>query len=179
MNNLYVKVDNLLDKTTCEILAGGLLIREFKTPLDKFKVDRQTPGAYWSYGYTATDSLLCYLRPKMEEITGKKLLPTYSYARVYRNGNSLWRHIDRPECEFSVTITLKTDGTPWPIIMGDKEIYIEQGSGVVYQGEKIRHERKPYDGNEHVQCFLHYVDANGSYKDNEFDKRLDIIDPFC
>ena len=51
----------------------------------------------------------------MEELTGKQLVPTYSYARIYKNGDELKRHKDRPSCEISTTINL--GGEPWPIFI--------------------------------------------------------------
>jgi hypothetical protein len=34
------------------------------------------------------------------------MLPTYSYARIYANGDELKKHRDRPACEVSVTLHL-------------------------------------------------------------------------
>ena len=55
--------------------------------------------------------------------TGLKLVPTYAYCRLYKNGNILRRHKDRPSCEISTTIHL--GGTPWPIFMDDTEVLLE------------------------------------------------------
>ena len=59
--------------------------------------------------------------------------------------------------------------------MGDHEVDLPQGSGCVYMGDKIPHERKPYTGQQHVQVFCHYVDADGPYN-NKAD--LDQFNPF-
>jgi hypothetical protein len=178
LDKLYFKVDNVLSKDACELLAGSLLLCEQTSDPNGFNYqDKQTLGAYSRYGYSGTDALMFYLHPKMEEWTGKKLHPTFSYARVYRNGHDLWRHRDRAECEYSITITLKEDGTVWPIIMGDEALVLPQGSGCVYMGEKILHERKPYEGNEQVQVFCHYVDINGPYADRATEGR-EIHNPY-
>ena len=42
----------------------------------------------------------------MQQETGLELLPTYSYARIYKKGDILKRHKDRPSCEISATINL-------------------------------------------------------------------------
>jgi len=178
LDNLYLKVDGVLSKDACELLAGALLLCEQADDPNSINFrDAQSPGAYSRYGYSATDSLNFYLLPKMEMWTGKTLIPTYSYSRVYRNGHDLPKHIDRPRCEYSITVTLKDDGTDWPIIMGDEELVLSQGSGCVYMGEKIPHQRKPYQGNQHVQVFCHYVDANGPYFNRGGDPR-ELINPF-
>ena len=193
MDSLYKKVDNLVSKELCDVLAGSMLICEHQCPFEQPEGndnrlgkwnDTQVLGAFSIHGYPALDSLMCYLRPKIEEVTGKKLFPCYSYARVYRNGNYMVKHIDRPACEYSVTITLKSDKTPYPIYMDGTPIVIEQGSGVVYQGTKIPHWRKIFEGNEHIQTFLHYVDAEGEYAGEKYDQKqrdegLELIDPFC
>ena len=55
--------------------------------------------------------------PKMQKETGLELIPTYSYARIYKKGDILKRHKDRPSCEISTTLNL--GGDPWPIFIDD------------------------------------------------------------
>ena len=193
MDSLYKKVDNLVSKELCDVLAGSMLICEHQCPFDKpkskdkrlgFWNDTQVMGAFSVHGHPPLDSLLCYLRPKIEEVTGKKLFPCYSYARIYRNGHYMVKHIDRAACEYSVTLTLKSDKTPYPLYMDGTPIVIEQGSALVYQGTKIEHWRKIFEGNEHIQVFLHYVDAEGEHADQKYDQShrgegLELMDPCC
>jgi hypothetical protein len=54
----------------------------------------------------------------VEAATGKKLFPTYAYARWYAPGDELKIHRDRDSCEISATITLGFEGSPWPIYHG-------------------------------------------------------------
>lgn len=176
ISKLYFKIDDILSKDACELLAGALLLCEQQADPNGLEFqDKQVMGSYSRFDYSGTDSLKYYLLPKMEQLTGKRLIPTYSYSRIYRNGHDLFRHVDKPRCEYSITITLKDDGTPWPIIMGDHQVDLPQGSGCVYMGEKIPHERKPYTGQQHVQVFCHYVDADGPYN-NKADP--DQFNPF-
>jgi hypothetical protein len=51
------------------------------------------------------------------------------------------------------------------IFMGKKSIVQNVGDGVLYKGCEIEHSRGPFDGDEYIQVFLHYVDAAGPYKD--------------
>jgi hypothetical protein len=61
------------------------------------------------------------LWPTIEAAVGEELIPTYSYARLYSNGDVLEKHSDRPACEISVTIQLgRSHHYAWPIYMGDK-----------------------------------------------------------
>jgi alkylated DNA repair dioxygenase AlkB len=117
-----------------------------------------------------------HLQPKVEEITGKKLYPAYSYARIYYNKASMPCHIDRPACQYSVSITIEVDPTPWEIWMenhsGDASaIMLNVGDMIVYQGDKLKHWRDEYPGKKQIQAFLHYVDADGKYADYKYDKR--------
>jgi hypothetical protein len=58
------------------------------------------------YGDPAFDGLLEYLRPRVQDQCGLRLLPTYSYFRMYKHGDVLRRHRDRPACEISVTLNI-------------------------------------------------------------------------
>ena len=49
----------------------------------------------------------------MESITKIKLIPNYTYTRLYRRGSKLDRHKDRYSCAVSATMNL--GGDPWPI----------------------------------------------------------------
>lgn len=170
----YTKIPNMISKDACEILAGALLIIE----KFGFNNDSMVPEAFSRHGYTATDSLMYYLRPKIEEVVGSKLLPVTSYCRIYRKGQRLPEHIDRNGCEISVTLNLKNDGVPWPIQMDGVDVHLDQGDCAVYRGMEVVHRRECFEGNEHIQVFLHYVLADGENAEWKYDKRVDTFDPF-
>ena len=119
------------------------------------------------------------LLPEFEIIIGKKLHPTYSYARLYFPGEELKNHNDRESCEISATITLGFEGDVWPIYMCDDleksnpvEIKMDVGDVVLYRGMEKYHWREKYtEGKWQAQVFLHYVDANGPHAEWIFDKR--------
>ena len=60
--------------------------------------DGQIPHTYSCYSDIVMETLLLKCQPIMEKHTGLKLLPTYSYARIYKNGDVLIRHKDRFSC---------------------------------------------------------------------------------
>jgi len=119
------------------------------------------------------DSLCVSLLPLMEQETGVELYPTYSYGRIYWKGSTLEKHTDRPSCQYSTTLCVDVDenSKPWPIFMGGKKVILNAGDMAIYKGCEIPHWREPYEGNQQIQLFLHYVDVNGVYKDFKFDKR--------
>ena len=99
---------------------------------------------------------------------------------MYRPGEVLERHSDRPSCEISGTLTLGFDPTTdvWPIFFATdeddkvgKSLDIKTGDLVVYRGTELPHWREEFKGNWQVQVFFHYVDANGPHKDYKYDGR--------
>ena len=55
-----------------------------------------TPSFYCDY---VIENLSDFLLPKIESVSGLKLFPTYTYYRVYKAGDILHNHRDRPSCE--------------------------------------------------------------------------------
>ena len=153
--------------------------------------DEQIPNTYSCYGDFVMDTLLVKVLPKMQQETGLNLIPTYSYARAYKKGDTLHRHKDRPSCEISTTINL--GGEPWPIFIdgtgadnvvnerqnlvkpnapAGTKVLLEVGDMLVYSGCELEHWREPFEGTICGQVFLHYNHVNGPFaEENRFDKR--------
>ena len=132
--------------------------------------DQQIPNTYSIYGDTAFDTLLMKMLPVMKKETGLDVVPTYSYARMYKKGDELKKHKDRPSCEISTTLNL--GGDPWPIFLENNKVMLETGDMLIYEGCKLEHWREPFEGDNCGQVFLHYNNANGQFKNmNVFDGR--------
>ena len=72
--------------------------------------DEQVPNTYSMYGdFAINKTLMMKVMPVMKKETGLDLVPTYSYARIYKKGDILKRHKDRPSCEISTTLNLGGD----------------------------------------------------------------------
>jgi len=137
--------------------------------------DDQVPGTPSSYGDLFMDGLLIKLLPEIEKASGLKLFPTYSYFRVYKRGDVLAKHLDRPSCEISVTLCLGFEqGKPWPIWIGSPNgsipVSLEPGDALLYRGTECPHWRETLEGDCQAQVFLHYVNQNGPYAEWKFDK---------
>ena len=87
--------------------SGNKLVGNFNDP--------QVPNSYAKYGDRLMETLLVKTIAVMQKKTGLKLVPTYSYTRLYRKGNILRRHKDRPSCEISTKLNLGGDN--WPIFI--------------------------------------------------------------
>ena len=152
--------------------------------------NEQIPNTYAHYANIAMETLMLKCQPAMEKITGLKLDPNYTYARIYKKGDVLKRHKDRFSCEISTTMNV--GGDDWPIYLspdenvgipdGKKITTISQAKGVkvdlkpgdmlVYSGCELEHWRNKFKGKECVQVFLHYNNRKTpGAKDNMFDKR--------
>jgi hypothetical protein len=140
--------------------------------------DEQIPNTYSQYSNIAMETLMLKCQPKMEEVTGLKLYPAYTYARIYKKGDVLKRHKDRFSCEISTTMNL--GGDPWPIYLEpsgetDKKgikVDLKPGDMLVYSGCELEHWRNKFKGKECSQVFLHYNNRKTlGAKENMFDKR--------
>ena len=147
-----------------------------------FGGDNQVPNAPCAYGDPAFDGLLEYLRPRIEERSGLRLSPTYSYLRLYKQGDALNRHRDRPACEVSVSLNIgQVPSDAWPLyIEGNSGPYgalLSPGDALLYRGIDLFHWREPFQGNHLIQVFLHYVDRDGLHVDQKFDRRISLMRP--
>ena len=155
--------------------------------------DIQIPNTYSIYADHVMETLMVKMLPVMKKETGLQLIPTYSYARLYKKGDILHRHKDRSSCEVSCTLNL--GGDPWPIfidgtgansILSGSEtttvvkpnapkgtkVLLEVGDMLVYSGCELEHWREPFEGDVCGQVFLHYNHLYGPFAEkNRFDKR--------
>jgi hypothetical protein len=176
----YVFIKDILDKEIVTLASQYALFDEIQNFQPETGIDAQTPGTHSQYADPLMEALLLKLHPTIEEHTGLALHPTYSYYRVYKSGDILAEHIDRPSCEISVTVCFNFDYKElngeydWPIWMVDTPCVMEPGDGVIYHGCELNHWRDKFevpDNAWHVQAFFHYVDANGPHADCRFDTR--------
>jgi hypothetical protein len=132
--------------------------------------DSQVPGTYSHYSDLVMETLLQQIKPLMEIETQTSLIETYSYARIYKKGDELKKHIDRPSCEISCTMNL--GGEMWPIFLDSEEILLNPGDMLIYKGHETEHWREPFTGNNCAQVFLHYNEKNGEFNNtNKYDGR--------
>ena len=137
--NKYIKVESLIPielAKTCTLYAKAMEEHKFKDG------DFLAPKSHSVKDDFLMESLLEMLRPKIEEVTGLSLSPTYSYYRVYKAGEKLIEHTDRNSCEISVTLCLGYDykgkNFKWRISMRDTKVALEPGDGVIYRGIEVQ-----------------------------------------
>lgn len=143
------------------------------------KGDPQVDKSLCVYGNTAFDTLALMSAPMLSNLIETKLLPTYTYARIYLNDAALLPHVDRKECEHSITLFLGGDYSHlWPIWMKKpvkhqtpQMVALAEGDAVIYKGSEVHHWRDHFEGNNYYQLFMHFVEADGEYKDRIYDTR--------
>jgi len=172
IKNNYLHVPEFITNDEAQFLA-----KEFREHCKTFNLqgDPQAPNSQAVYNFLPFVRLLVKKIEHVSELLGEEVLPTYTYARVYKNDSVLERHRDRPACEISITLNLSKD-INWPIYFqrpNDSEASAElnPGDAVLYLGCQADHWRNKFEGEEHIQLFLHYVRADGPKAWAFFDKK--------
>jgi hypothetical protein len=172
IENNYLVIPNFITPDRSKILAD-----EFKhhCETNSFPGDNQAPNSHAVYNHISFLELLCEKTPEVSTLLEETVLPTYSYARVYKEGSVLEKHVDRDSCEISLTLHLDGD-YPWPIWIETpnqekKFVSLNPGDAMLYLGRIAPHWRDEYKGNYYSQVFLHYVRSRGECAYAYFDNR--------
>lgn len=175
----FVKVEEFFDLPTISLVS-----EYFENKLARGEIDIVPPKdpvfdstAIGYYADPLAEVLLKKATSFVSETVGEKVVPTYSFFRVYTSGEQLARHTDRESCEVSVTINIALMGEKNKIYMhapnGEEASFLlSPGDAVVYKGCEVEHWREPLkEGQLVVQFMLHYVKEKGNYASFIFDKR--------
>lgn len=111
----------------------------------------------------------------VSRIAGEPLKPSYSYASAYRGGAILGAHVDRKQCEFTLSLLVEDDAAsstrPWPLWFhlpqGKIAVTQKAGDAVLFRGCELPHWRERSSA-EYTSTILlfHYVPQ-------DFDETLD------
>ena len=137
------------------LVTGGLMDMD---------IEPQVMGSLSRYKLPIYRSLQNKLKPKLEKIIGKKLMPSFNYDRFYFPGQQLPYHLDRFACEISISMLISTNldqsQHPWPLwikkppewnengllVQEGKHVAVtfsEPGDAVLYKGCERPHYREP------------------------------------
>jgi hypothetical protein len=174
--NGCVVINNFIDEQTI-LTISQYLENRIKRGEWVIMSEGDPTSEYSYYADPLIEVVLQKSKQAVEEATGKKLLPTYSYTRIYQPKELLFPHVDRPSCEISVTVNVANKGKHSSIFMhykdNDPEKHVlNPGDAVIYKGCETIHWRQPlHEDQLNVQFMLHYVDANGPNAEWVNDKR--------
>lgn len=106
----------------------------------------------------------------VSRIAGEPVKPSYVYFSSYPSGSALPRHVDRLQCEFSISLLVDYVPDPdgpcgWPLFLehpdlpgGVVDADLGLGDVLLYRGRQLVHYRDPLpDGHQSSSIFLHYV----------------------
>jgi hypothetical protein len=132
--------------------------------------DEQNPRRYGIHNESVARFFHQQMAKTVSLIVGEPVMPSYVYAASYVSGAVLKKHIDREQCEFSVTLCLDFSPEPraetsWPIRLDNKQgtvtVYQALGDGLVYRGPRVPHYRDVLaEGQTSTSIFFHYVPAS-------------------
>ena len=142
------------------------LIRTGAIPLG----DGQSSRRYVAYNDPVARFFHRQIAIPFSAIAGEPVKPSYVYMASYTSGAELKKHVDREQCEFSITLCLDFSpepalATPWPILLDTPTatvtVYQALGDGLAYRGTRLPHYRsKLGDGQTSTSIFFHYVAAD-------------------
>ena len=172
-DNNYLFIDSFITKEEANDLYKQFKLN-IKTRPNEFTKDVQCPKSFAIYNYRLFLELLTNKTSYISELIGEPVLPTYSYARLYKKDEILEKHTDREACEISVTLNLGGD-KDWKIFFTKPNgeivsINLKPGQAAIYLGIISEHWREKFEGEEYAQVFLHYVRSRGEHWQHCFDQ---------
>jgi hypothetical protein len=167
----FVVLPQFISRQRAQAFAKNLSQRHAALALSP---DGTVSGAPAMYDFLPFVRLLVEKIPQIEAVSEERVLPTYTYSRLYGRGHHLLLHTDRDACELSLSLNLDAD-VPWPIWLktptGESvSICLQPGDAVMYLGCQTPHWRDQFEGQFCTQVFLHYVFAFGNRSYAYFDK---------
>ncbi len=129
--------------------------------------DRQSSLRYVAHDEPVMRFFHHQLTHMVGRIVGEEVKPSYVYLAAYRAGAELPKHVDREQCEYSITLLLDHSpepkpASPWPIHLDTVTftviVFQAIGDGLIYRGRRFPHYRRPLStGLTSTSVFFHYV----------------------
>lgn len=101
------------------------------------------------------------VRPRVEEVVGHPVKPSYSFLACYGKGGRVPAHTDRPQCRYTLDLCLETGGTPWPLYVDGEPYLVAPNEAIVYRGCELTHFRETKPARTRARlAFFHFVDPD-------------------
>jgi hypothetical protein len=166
----YVSVTDLIP-----VFQLGALRRYYRhhTRTGSFPLgDDQVHRRYYAHNEPASRFLHFQLVNAVSDIARRLVQASYSYFVAYESGSVLDKHIDRDQCEYTLTFCLDASPEPeaqslWPIQLdipdGALRVWQYLGDGLLFRGRYLPHYRDVLpEGYTSTSLLLHYVDEGFS-----------------
>lgn len=110
---------------------------------------------------------------RVSEIIGEEAVPTFMYARKYDAGMQLEKHIDRPACHFTASLTIQENDADWPLNIELEDevtsLNAKKGALAIFRGSKYPHFREELKSGSQTQIFYCFVPNREEYKPYFYD----------
>ena len=105
----------------------------------------------------------------VSQIAGKPVKPSYAFVSSYEPGAELARHVDRAQCEYSLSLQVgyapdRNLSEAWPIYLdtpaaSQVPVSLRVGDALLYRGRQLPHYRyRLPEGHRSIHIFFHFVD---------------------
>lgn len=206
VDNGSVKIPQVFNDKEFKFLTNLVDVLLDNTDLDHqvgiAKESKHGHGQYFVTRCIYIDELMVKIQPKIELISGYKLLPKNHYLRVHTEETKGWPlmfHTDGCGNDINLTINISNEpqNKDWPIYVADYDANVSEyttdcNEGVVYDGI-YPHWRNAFPGGTYKQLFLHYTrkdnpHANwcrwnsriwGHVSDVDPEVARETLNPFC
>ncbi len=150
----------------------GALRRYYRRLIRKggLQFDAQCSRRYGVHNESVARFFHRQFRGIVSDIAGEPVKPSYVYFASYQSGAELEKHVDRAQCEFSITLCVDYSPepvreTPWPLHLDTKEgkltVFQAIGDALLYRGVELPHYRgRLPDGATSTSIFFHFVREN-------------------
>lgn len=132
--------------------------------------DDQVAERYRLHSEPAAMFLHAQIADMVGRLAGEAVKPSYVYFTSYPAGSALPRHVDREQCEFSISLLVDYAPDPvgpsgWPLFLehpglrdGIVSADLAVGDALFYRGRQLTHYRDQLPaGHQSSSVFLHYV----------------------
>jgi hypothetical protein len=129
--------------------------------------DSQSPRRYVAKNESIARFFQHQLTATVSRVVEEPVKPSYVYLGSYQGGAELEAHIDREQCQFSISLCIDYSPeplreTPWPLRLhttnGKTTVFQGIGDALIYSGRELPHSRDPLPlGNTSTSIFFHYV----------------------
>ncbi len=112
------------------------------------------------------------LNERVSHLVGRATKPSYSFVSLYLEGGELKWHVDRPPCEYTITLLIdyapldEAGSSPWALKLrardgSTREIHQRVGDALIFKGRELKHSREVLpEGHRSASLLFHFVDAD-------------------
>ncbi len=143
-----------------ELAAEGYLARDDEGGTRRFMAHNHPVAGFWHQ----------QLNERVAQLVGRRTKPSYSFVSLYDQGGDLFWHVDRPPCEYTITLLidyaplLEGERSPWALKIRGRDgrlhaVHQRLGETLIFKGRELKHSRDQLpSGHRSSSILFHFVD---------------------